>query len=42
MGTARSLLVSYLFLFIWRREFSGRDVMYHLWSQIAGTYRLSS
>ena len=37
-GTHESLFSTYLVDFVWRREFYGRDVMYHLWSQIAELY----
>ena len=37
-GTARNLFVSYLYQFMWRKRFAGRDALYHLWSQIAQAY----
>ena len=42
LGTARSLFISYIFLFMWRRDFNGRDVMYHLWSQIRELYPIDN
>ena len=39
-GTHESLVGTYLVDFVWHREFYGRDVMYHLWSQIAEIYPL--
>ena len=38
MGTARHLLVSYIFQFVWKRQFGGRSAMFHLWSQIQELY----
>ena len=37
-GTHETLFSKFLVDFVWRREFHGRDVMYHLWSQIAEIY----
>ena len=37
-GTHETLFSTYLVDFVWRREFYGEDVMYHLWSQIAEIY----
>ena len=38
MGHMNRFFSIYLVDFVWRREFNGRDVMYHLWSQIAEIY----
>jgi len=37
-GTARSFLLSIIFLFVWRREFGGSDIMHQFWSQIREQY----
>jgi len=39
-GTARDLLANYIAQFMWRREFKGEDVMFHLWTQIREKYPL--
>lgn len=41
-GTRRTLLTSYVSQFLWRKSFSGPDSMYHLWSQIAGQYKIDN
>lgn len=41
MGTARSHFLSYIYLFSWKRNFSGEDAMYHLWEQIKKQYPLT-
>lgn len=41
-GTARSLLTEYLSLFLWRKMFSGDDIMFNLWSQIAKAYSIKN
>ena len=37
-GTTRNLFVSYLYQFMWRKQFKGPDALYHLWSQIVRAY----
>jgi len=41
MGTARTLFLSYVNQFCWRRLFKGDDIMFHLWSQIKEQYPLN-
>ena len=41
-GTARSVFASYLYDFLWRRQFDGPDVYFHFWSQIAELYPVYS
>lgn len=33
-GTARTLFLSYLDMFVWRRLFKGPDALYNLWSHV--------
>ena len=37
-GTHRSLFSTYLCDFLWRRQFSGPDVFYNFWTQVASLY----
>lgn len=39
-GTARTLFLSYINQFVWRKLFKGPDAMYHLWTQIRNIYKL--